>query len=72
MLLIENALKVSKREDKGMCKIIDEIVRRERKESNIETALRMIAKNKFSDEEIAESSGLSGDEVNELINNQAV
>ena len=55
-----------------MCKIIDEIVRRERKESNIETALRMIAKNKFSDEEIAELSGLSVDEVNELINNQAV
>ncbi len=54
-----------------MCKIIDDIVQRERKETekkaNIDTALRMIEKGKYSIEEIAEMSNLSVSEVEELI-----
>lgn len=54
-----------------MCKIIDDIVQRERKETekkaNVDTALRMIEKGKYSIEEIAEMSNLSVSEVEELI-----
>ena len=54
-----------------MCQIIDNIVQRERKEvekkSSVDTALRMIAKGKYSAEEIAEMTNLPLEEVEELI-----
>ena len=79
--VLSDAAKLTKeREDeKGMCKIIDDIVQRECKEveikaeirgeekERIKTALRMIEKGKYSVEEIAEMSNLSVPEVEELI-----
>lgn len=71
--VLSDASKLTKeREDeKGMCKIIDDIVQRECKEVEkkacIETALRMIEKGKYSVEEIAEMSNLPVSEVEELI-----
>ena len=79
--VLSDITKITKeREDeKGMCKIIDDIVQRECKEveikaeirgekkAHIDTALRMIEKGKYSVEEIAEMSNLSVSEVEELI-----
>ena len=67
--VLSDITKITKeREDeKGMCKIIDDIAQRERKEERIDTALRMIEKGKYSVEEIAEMSNLSVSEVEELI-----
>ena len=50
-----------------MCRIIDDIVQRECKQNNVDTALRMIAKGKYSAEEIAEMTTLPIEEVEELI-----
>ncbi len=75
--VLSDITKITKeREDeKGMCKIIDDIVQRECKEvekkaekkARIDTAFRMIEKGKYSVEEIAEMSNLSVSEVEELI-----
>lgn len=67
--VLSDITKITKeREDeKGMCKIIDDIVQRECKKARIDTALRMIEKGKYSVEEIAEMSNLSVPEVEELI-----
>ena len=71
-ILSDNARLTKEREDeKGMCKIIEDIVeresKRERKESQIETARRMIDERIFTQEQIAKISGLSLDEVKELV-----
>ena len=62
-------------DEKSMCKIIEDIVEREckkaRKESQIETACRMIEYGTFTAERIAVISGLSLDEVEELIRKQS-
>ena len=50
-----------------MCRIIDDIVQRECKQNNVNVALRMIAKGKYSAEEIAEMTTLPIEEVEELI-----
>ena len=50
-----------------MCKIIDDIIERECKKASIDTARRMIDKNKYSVEEIAEMSNLCISEVEKLI-----
>ena len=54
-----------------MSQIVDNIVQRERKDekeqNNVNTALRMIAKGKYSTEEIAEMTTLPIEEVEELI-----
>ena len=76
-VLSDNAKLTKEREDeKGMCKIIEDIVeresRKERKESQIETACRMIQKGKYSVEEIAEMSNLTVEEVKELIKKRSV
>lgn len=74
-VLSDTARLTKEREDeKGMCKIIDDIVQRERKEaeeiakkeSSIETALRLIKMNILSLEEIAAATSLSIDEVKKL------
>ena len=54
-------------DEKGMCRIIDDIVQRECKQNNVDTALRMIAKGKYSAEEIARMTTLPLEEVKELI-----
>ena len=67
-VLSDIAKYAKEREDeKGMCQIIDNIVQRERKQDKIDTALRMIAKGKYSAEEIAEMTNLPLEEVEELI-----
>lgn len=57
-----------------MCRIIEDIVERElgrvRKESQIETAYRMIEYGSFSAEIIAVISGLPLNEVEQLISNR--
>ncbi len=50
-----------------MCKIIDDIAQRERKEERIDTTLRMIDEGVFTVEQIAKISNLSVSEVEELI-----
>ena len=50
-----------------MSQIVDNIVQRERKQDNVDTALRMIAAGTYSAEEIAEISTLPLEEVEELI-----
>lgn len=54
-----------------MSKIIDDIVQRERKETekkaNVDTALRMIDEGIFTNEQIAKISNLPLNEVEELI-----
>lgn len=47
----------------AMCRAIEEMREQERKEANMEVASRMLAKNKYSYDEIAEMSGLSLEEV---------
>lgn len=72
--LLSNTVKLTKeREDeKGMCKIIEEIVERECKEiekkTNLDTARKMLEKGKYSVEEIAELLELSVSEVENLKN----
>lgn len=55
----------------SMCKIIDDIVQRERKETekkaNVDTALRMIDEGIFTNEQIAKISNLPLNEVEELV-----
>ena len=79
-VLSDNAKLTKEREDeKGMCKIIEDIVEREskrerqlgvelgEKQAQTDTARRMIEKGKYSVEEIAEMSNLAVEEVKELI-----
>lgn len=71
-VLSDTAKLTKEREDeKGMCKIIDDIIEREckevKKEASLDTARRMIDKNKYSVEEIAEMSNLCVSEVEKLI-----
>lgn len=49
-----------------MCDVLDRIEEKGEKNKAIEMALKMLAKNKFEYEEIAEYTGLSPDEVEEL------
>ena len=71
--VLSDAAKLTKeREDeRGMCKIIDDIVQRESKEikkkERIDTALRMIDEGIFTVEQIVKISNLSVSEVEELI-----
>ncbi len=50
-----------------MCKIIDDIVQRERKEAGIETACRMLEDGVTDIAKIARYSNLTIDEVKELM-----
>ena len=52
-----------------MCKIIEEIVQRECKENQLDTARKMLEKGKYSVEEIAELLELSVSEVENLRKN---
>ncbi|MCI7758457.1 MAG: PD-(D/E)XK nuclease family transposase [[Eubacterium] saphenum] len=67
--VLSDITKITKeREDeKGMCKIIDDIVQRECKKARIDTAIRMIDEGIFTVEQIAKISNLSVSEVEELI-----
>ncbi|MGN0618007.1 MAG: PD-(D/E)XK nuclease family transposase, partial [Ruminiclostridium sp.] len=80
-VLSDNAKLTKEREDeKGMCKIIEDIVEREskrerqlgEKQAQVETARRMIEEETFTAEQIAKISGLSLDEVEELIKKHSV
>lgn len=66
--MLSDTIKLTKeREDeKGMCKIIEEIVQRECKENQLDTAHKMLEKGKYSVEEIAELLELSVSEVENL------
>lgn len=71
-VLSDNAKLTKEREDeKGMCKIIDDIVQRERKEAekqvSIETARRMIDDGETNAEKIARYTSLTVAEVEALM-----
>lgn len=49
-----------------MCKIIEDLINEEVRESNIKIVMRMLERGKLSIEEIAEDVGLSVEEVKEI------
>jgi predicted HTH domain antitoxin len=66
---------LSKSKDKDtidMCKAIEDMMNDSRSAANIETALRMLEKGKYSIDEIAELVELPIEKVQELSNHKAV
>lgn len=50
----------------SMCKVVEDMINEEVRESNIEIAMRMLERGKMSIEEIAEDVGLSVEEVKRI------
>jgi urease gamma subunit len=68
-----SGLKLKDKEDTiDMCKAIEDMMNDSRSAANIETALRMLEKGKYSIDEIAELVELPIEKVQELSNHKAV
>lgn len=67
-LLAERAryFKEDKEGLESMCKVVEDMINEEVKESNITIAMRMLERGKMSIEEIAEDVGLSAEEVKKI------
>lgn len=55
----------------SMCKVVEDMINEEVRESNIEIAMRMLERGKMSIEEIAEDVGLSVQEVKKISDEMA-